>query len=88
MLSNTSDMPPQRMLEDSIKMEINLEVTEIWFRRRLLHISRYIKKEVVPRRAGTWMKMMGAIGGEGYFPGYIMIMYGLANVVVIGNIED
>ena len=74
----------------SPNMERKLEATEMWFHRRMLHISwkDHVTNDDVLRRARTERKLMNRIrAGQMSFLGHIMRKHGLEHIVVTGKIE-
>ena len=74
----------------SPNMERKLEAREMWFHRRMLHISRkdHVTNDEVLRRGRTERKLMNRIrAGQMSFLGHIMRKHGLENIVVTGKIE-
>ena len=74
----------------SPNMERKLEATEMWFHRRMLHISwkDHVTNDEVLRRGRTERKLMNRIrAGQMSFLGHIMRKHGLENIVVTGKIE-
>ena len=74
----------------SPNMERKLEATEMWFHRRMLHISwkDHVTNDEVLRRGRTERKLMNRIrAGQMSFLGHIIRKHGLENIVVTGKIE-
>ena len=74
----------------SPNMERKLEATEMWFHRRMLHISwkDHVTNDEVLRRGRTGRKLINRIrAGQMSFLGHIMRKHGLENIVVTGKIE-
>ena len=74
----------------SPNMERKLEAAEMWFHRRMLHISwkDHVTNDEVLRRGRTERKLMNRIrAGQMSFLGHIMRKHGLENIVVTGKIE-
>ena len=74
----------------SPNMERKLEATEMWFHRRMLHISwkDHVTNDEVLRRGRTERKLTNRIrAGQMSFLGHIMRKHGLENIVVTGKIE-
>ena len=74
----------------SPNMERKLEATEMWFHRRMLHISwkDHVTNDEVLRRGRTERKLMNRIrAGQMSFLVHIMRKHGLENIVVTGKIE-
>ena len=74
----------------SPNMERKLEAAEMWFHRRMLHISwkDHVTNDEVLRRGRTERKLMNRIrAGQMSFLGHIMRKQGLENIVVTGKIE-
>ena len=74
----------------SQNMERKLEATEMWFHRRMLHISwkDHVTHYEVLRRGRTERKLMNRIrAGQMSFLGHIMRKHGLENILVTGKIE-
>ena len=74
----------------SQNMERKLEATEMWFHRRMLHISwkDHVTNDEVLRRGRTERKLMNRIRvGQMSFLRHIMRKHRLENIVVTGKIE-
>ena len=74
----------------SPNMERKLEATEMWFHRRMLHISwkDHVTNDDVLRRGRTERKLMNRIrAGQMSFLGHIMRKHGLENIVSHWKIE-
>ena len=74
----------------SPNMERKLEAAEMWFHRRMLHISwkDHVTNDEVLRRGRTERKLINRIrAGQMSFLGHIMRKHGLENIVVTGKIE-
>ena len=71
-------------------MERKLEAREMWFHRRMLHISwkDHVTNDEVLRRGRTERKLMNRIrAGQMSFLGHIMRKHRRENIVVTGKIE-